>query len=120
MPSNVFSAVAAESADHANYSPELHERVDSLVAEWLQSAEGSGISFASSADAFEGEVGDCTDFVKDAYLERFGSEHKAFGIPIVGFVLMSILGGIISWLVQRTLDRKFPRETGAPPSAPSS
>jgi hypothetical protein len=114
MPqSDVFSAVAAESADQANYSPELHERVDALVEEWLQAPERSNTPFGSSDGGFEGDANNCTEFVKAAYEERFADQHPGFGVPLVGFVLMSILGGIISWLVQRTLDRKFPRAPGA-------
>lgn len=114
MPqSDVFSAVAAESAGRNNYSPELHERVDALVEEWLRAPERAGVPFASSDGGFEGDARNCSDFVKAAYEERFANQHPGFGVPIVGFVLMSILGGIISWLVQRTLERRFPRAPGA-------
>lgn len=114
MPqSDVFSAVAAESAGRDQYSPELHQRVDALVEEWLQAPERSKAPFGSSDGGVEGDVNNCSEFVKAAYEERFGDQHPGYGVPLIGFVLMSILGGIISWLVQRTLERRFPRGPGA-------
>lgn len=109
-PHDVFAAVWRESRGRRNYSPDLHNRVDMLVHEWLHTDGGSNIPYAAGNAAFSAEVKECTKFVKDQYVARFGGEHTGpFGMPIVGFVLMTILGGIISWLVQRTLDRMFQR-----------
>lgn len=114
MPSKAFGAVASEGRGRRGYSDDLHQRIDNLVQEWLQIPEGGNIPFAVSANAFSAEVQDCDDWVRQEYLARYGEDHRGpFGCVVPGFILMALIGGIISWLVQRTLDRMFPRSTGS-------
>lgn len=108
MPSEVFSAVAAESQNRRGYSGDLHIRVDKLIQEWLDDENGRRqIATGSSEANFRDDIGDCTEYVREEYAARYGK--NAFGVPVIGFLFWPIIGGIISWLVQRTLDRMFPR-----------
>lgn len=108
MPSEVFSAVAAESRGRRWYSDALHSRVDGLVQEWLDTRNGRRQICTSATEAhFQGHVTDCTEYVQQMYADRYGM--NACGIPVIGVLLWPIIGGLISWLVQRTLDRMFPK-----------
>ncbi len=113
-PRDVFSSVADESRGRRGYSDDLHERVDHLVNEYLGLPQGASIPYAASNRAFSAEVESCTDWVKREYKARYGADDAAnigpFGCPVT--ILMFIIGGLISWLVGRTLDHMFPRGAG--------
>lgn len=104
MPSRVFRDVAAESSGRKGYSGDLHLAVDDLVQEWLD-GERNGrrvIACGTTDEHFADDVQECTEFVKAKY-------KAAYGNPILTFLLWPFIGGVISWLVQRTLDRLFDR-----------
>lgn len=109
MPTAAFSAVSDESRGRDRYSADLHERIDSLVQEWLELPQGENIAFAAGNRAFGAEVKACDTWVRSEYVARYGDEHRIgpFGCP--AFILIAVLSGIISWLVQRTLDHLYPR-----------
>lgn len=111
MPSRVFSAVAAESRKKRGYSGDLHIRVDDLVLQWLDTENGRRqIATGSSEKDFNSDIEECTEYVTAQYADRYG--RNAFGVPIVGFLLWPLICGVISWIVQRTLDRMFPNADG--------
>lgn len=113
MPHDVFSSVATESRDRRGYDPILHHRVHSLVDRWLASHGEAAIPYGADDTAREQEIAACTEWVISEYRE-------CYGVPLVGFLLWPVFSGIISWLVQRTLERMFPRGTGQAPSSSSS
>lgn len=104
MRDDVFRAVAAEGERRKGYDALLHHRVHSLIEEWLRRPEGSNIAYAATgpADAsFDAEVRDCTAWVRREY-------RATYGTPVIGFLLWPLIGGIVSWIVQRTLNRLYP------------
>jgi hypothetical protein len=101
MHEAVFRAVACESQGRRGCTPTLHRRVHELVVRWLESPAGAQIPFANTADAFETQVRNCSRWVTSTY-------RSSFGVPLLGLLLWPILSGIISWLVQRTLEQLFP------------
>lgn len=100
MSREVFDAVAADSAARRGYSRELHERVDTLIEEWLSG--NGGRTAPAGANGFEEQVRECRAWVSTRYREEFG-------IPVIGWLLWPMISGLISWLVRRTLERMFPR-----------
>lgn len=116
MPTPVYAAVAAESRGRSRYRDDLHQRVDGLVQEWLNTPRGGNIPFAAGDREFAAEASECDEWVKQEYRYRYGQQDAQavgpFGCPV--FILMAILGGIISWLVGRTLDKMFPRGGNTP------
>lgn len=107
MPSEVFKAVAAESSRRKGYSGDLHLAVDDLVQEWLDGDRNGRrvIASGTTEQNFTDDVEECTAFVKAKY-------KAAYGNPIFVFLMWPFIGGLISWLVQRTLDRMFPNSDG--------
>lgn len=81
-----------------------------LIDEWL--AEHRGSQFALSAsqgasdDEFSDGVDDCAEYVQERYKQKYGI------FPIIGFLFVPVIYGIISWIVQRTLNHLFNRPDG--------
>lgn len=100
MSREVFDAVAADSAARRGYSRELHERVDTLIEEWLSRNGGRTVRYGASD--FDQQVQECSAWASAEY-------HRRFGIPVIGWLLWPVISGLINWLVRRTLERMFPR-----------
>lgn len=113
MRSKVFSAVAAEGAScPGGYKPLMHERVDGLVQEWIEQTGGYAYG---GKDALAQSIERCTEWCKEQYVARYRTEkdHMACGfIPLLPFILLAMIGGAISWYVQRTLSGWFPLHEG--------
>ena len=98
--SPVFNRVSAAACNRRGYNSDLHERVDNLIQEWVENT--GSIGYAVSENAYQKEVESCQEYVAREYRQRYG-------LPIIGILFWPIIYGIISWIVQRTLDWWFPR-----------
>ena len=109
MRSEVFNAVAAQGADcPGGYNTAMHERVDELVLEWIDTTGGYAYG---GTDSLQKSIDRCDKWCRAEYCARYSREpeHMACGfIPLLPFLLLAIIGGAISWYVQRTLNRWYP------------
>ncbi len=112
MPNSVYAAVAAESCSRMGYSDLRHQRVAELVNQWIDSTEAWRTGYDASEQDYKRQRKECKRWVKQQYKAKYGAEEsQAYGCPV--FIVIAILSGIISWIVQRTLDRMFARNVGA-------
>lgn len=107
MRSKVFNAVAGEECPYG-YDAAMHERVDVLVQEWIQLTGGYAYG---GKDSLQDSIKRCRKWCQREYYNRYRNEpeHQVYGFGLTFFLLIAIIGGAISWYVQRTLDRWYPK-----------
>lgn len=104
----VYAAVANESSGVRCYTEQRHERVHELVEEWTGTSEATSFGYGGDERSAKARRKACRKWVRQQYSERYGAEEaQAYGCPV--FIVIAILSGLISWLVQRTLDWMYPR-----------
>lgn len=82
------------------------------IRKWLAGREASDRLLADAIREFEPEQADCAGY-EERLLDRVKRRNEVRdgeGFAILTFLAITIAAAVISWLVQRWLDNRFPKE----------